>query len=378
MLALTNGRIYTITNGVLENGTILIKDDKIVAVGSEVEIPVEAKVIDLQGKTVLPGLIDPSSRVGIHEEALGAVGYDEDESTAVCTPQMRVIDAINPTDIAIRESLEAGITTVAITPGNANVINGQISVIKTFGHYIDEMVIKPVAGLRVNLSESGSRARGDAVAIFLEELQQAKNYLSTQKPGDDKLEYDLKLGIMVAALEGKISVFMQGVTSHDILNAIEIAQEWGLKLVIERSLEAHLVVEELKQSGYPLIVGSIMGNRRGDTKTTSHKTPAITANAGIVTALSTEHPATPLEHALVQAALARREGMSESDTFAALTINPAKILGLDDRLGSIEPGKDADLVVFNGHPLSVFTKVDYVMVNGRLAYSREGGCCQCC
>ncbi len=375
MLALTNGKVYTIANGIIEQGTILVKDGKIAAVGKSVEIPADAQVVDLGGQVVMPGMVDPSTRLGIHEEGLGASGYDENEATAKSTPHLRVIDAIKPTDIAIREAMTAGVTTVAVTPGNANVIGGQISVLKTYGDYVDQMVIKETAGLSVNLSEAPQRARGDAAAIFLEELQKAKNYLDTRKPDDDKLDYDLKLRVMVEVLEGRLPVFMQGVKSHDILNAIELADEWGFKLIIERGLEAHLVVDEIKQSGAPLIIGSIMGNRRGDTRTTSHRTPGITAVAGILTALSTQHPATPAEHTLVQAALARREGMTEDDTLAALTLAPAKILGMGDRLGSIEVGKDADLVVMSGHPLSVFTKVQKVYVDGQLAFDREGGVC---
>lgn len=375
MLALTNGKLYTIANGIIHQGTILINDGKIVAVGQGIEVPCEAQLVDLKGQVVIPGMVDPSTRLGIHEEGLGAVGYDEDEATTKSTPQLRVIDAINPIDIAIKETMAAGVTTVAVTPGTTSVIGGQISVIKTYGQCVDKMVIKETAGLRVNLSEAPQRARGDAAAIFLDELQKARNYLDTRKPDDDKLNYDLALRTMVDVLEGRVPVFMQGVKSHDILNAIELAEEWGFKLIIERGLEAHLVVDEIKQSGAPLIIGSIMGNRRGDTRTTSHRTPGITAGAGILTALSTEHPATPAEHALVQAALARREGMTEEDTLAALTLNPAKVLGLDDRIGSIEVGKDADLVVVSGHPLSIFTRVGQVYVNGQLAFNREGGDC---
>lgn len=373
MLALTNGKLYTITDGIIDRGTLLIEGERIAFVGTEAAIPAEAKVIDLDGKTVLPGLIDASTRLGIHEESFGAIGYDEDEATAACTPQVAVIDAINPTDIALAEAAAAGITTVAVTPGVRNVIGGQIAVLKTAGPSLAEMVIEPRAGLRVNLAEASGRARSDAAAIFLRQLQAAKNYLEQRKPDDDKLEYDISLQVMTDVVQGKLPVFMQGVQAHDILNAIDIADEWGLQLVIERGLEAHLVVDAIKDSGYPLILGSIMGNRRGDTKPTSHKTAGIVAAAGITTALSTQHPATPAEHALVQAALAHREGMSEADTLAALTINPAKILGLDHRLGSLEAGKDADLVIMSGHPFSVFTQVEQVLINGKTVIAAEGG-----
>lgn len=372
MLALVNAKIYTISNGVIENGSVLIQGGKISEVGAGIDIPSDAEVFDCKGKTVMPGMVDPSTCLGIHEDGWGSIGWDEDEATSPATPGVRVLDAINPEDWALQEALAAGVTTVMVSPGVRNVIGGEMAVIKTFGNTVDEMVIRQRAGVKINLSSG--RARSEAAAIFLRELQKARNALNA---GAEEEIDDINTAVLIDLLKGNCPAYFQGVKVHDILNAIEIAEEWGLDYVIERCLEGHLVVAELKAAQPKLVVGPIMVNRRGDTRPVSHKTPGILADAGLDIALTTNHPKVPAEHALVQAALAFREGMSEETALRAVTLRPAQILGVADRVGSIEPGKDADLVIMTGHPFDVFTLVEAVFVNGEVAFRAERSCVRC-
>ncbi|MHB0886086.1 MAG: amidohydrolase family protein [Bacillota bacterium] len=386
MLALKGGKVYTATDGVIESGTILIDRGKIVDVGAGISVPAKSETVDLRGKYILPGLIDPGTRLGIREEGNGAIGWDDDESTNPVTPHLRASDATWPEDIGFKDALEAGVTTVGIGPATTNVFCGQTFAAKTTGRTVKTMTLRDPAGMQIALTgtprggppwaqPSGPpRDRPQDVAIFQAELQRAREYAAkTEKERNPKSE------AVAALLRKEFPAVVRCVYNHDLTNAIELARAWGFDLIIDHAIEGQLVLDEIKRSGAPVIAGPLMVNRRNDFKNLTFRLPAILAAAGVKVALTTDHPVVPIRYLLVQAAVAVREGMSEEDAVRAITINPAEILGVADRVGSIEPGKDADLAVYDGHPFDTLTNTERVYVNGRVVYNaarpaaRRGG-----
>ncbi len=382
MKAIINGTIYTMANGVITGGTVLIDHGKIVAVGQDVSIPDSAEIIDAAGQMVFPGLIDANTRVGIVEEGVGEIGNDADEKTKPVTPEMRALDATWWRDVAFTDARSAGITSISIGPGSANVISGQAMVVKTAGNLIDSMVLKEPAGLKISLggNRQAHRDRTDDIALFKAELQKAKEAIAKEakRKEGEIAEPNLKLDPIVALLKGGQPAHISAIQHHDILNAIELSDEWGFELVLERVLEGHLVVEEIKASGAAVIAGPTMINKMGVAKNMSTKMPGVLAKAGVKVALCTDHPTIPVAYLAVQAALAVRDGMPEDDALRAITIVAAEVLGVADRVGSIEVGKDADLAIFSGHPFDVTTKTTMTLIDGEIAYQApKGGCCTC-
>jgi len=372
MIALINGRIITMEKENYRRGTILISQGKILDVGENISIPSEAEVLDAEGKYILPGFIDAHTHVGIAEEIYRLEGDDTNEMTEPLTPQLRALDAINPDDLAFQDALLGGVTTVMITPGSANVIGGMACVLKVWGWTFDEMVIKEEVGLKIAFGENPKRAYGEqkkmpytrmaTAAMLRQAFIDAQNYQN--KPDRDR---DLGKENLVKVLEGQIPLRAHAHRADDILTAIRIAKEFGVKLVIEHCTEGHKIVEELLQAEVSTVIGpSLTSRAKVELAERTFRTPGILAAAGVPVAIMTDHPEMPVQYLPLCASLAVKEGMREEDAFKALTITPAQILGLDDRLGSIKKGKDADLVVWTGHPFDIRTKPHWVFINGKI------------
>lgn len=371
MLALTNAQIITMETENYKRGTVLIDDGKILDVGENIAIPSAAEIIDIQGKYLLPGFIDAHTHVGIAEEIYRTEGDDTNEITEPLTPQLRALDAINPNDLAFKDALQGGVTTVMITPGSANVIGGMVSVLKVRGKTLSEMILKEEAGLKIAFGENPKRSYGEqkkmpytrmaTAAMLRQAFIDAENYMK-------KVDKDRNLGKenMVKVLEGKIPLRAHAHRADDILTSIRIAEEFKVKLVIEHCTEGHKVVEELLQAGVSTVVGPSLTNRaKVEMAERSFKTPGVLANAGIPVAIMTDHPELPIQYLPLCASLAVKEGMKEEDALKALTIIPAQILRIDKLVGSIKKGKDADLVVWNGHPFDIRSNPEQVYINGK-------------
>jgi len=362
---------------------LLWEDGKIIGVGQELAVPAGALVQDLGGKTVVPGFIDAHTHLGIYEE-IYPEGDDLNEMTEPVTPEMRALDAVNPYDIAFQDAVRGGITTVMTGPGSANVISGTSLVMKTAGRYLDEMVILPQAGLKVAFGENPKRVYAEqkkmptsrmAIAALLRQaLTDAQDYLAKkEKAFKDKEVFERDLGMenLLLVLQRQIPLRAHAHRADDIATAIRIAEEFQVDLVIEHGTEAQKLIPQLKARQIPVIVGPTLTNRaKVELAELTWQTAVLLNQAGILVALTTDHSVTPIQYLPLCAAMAVKNGMDEEEALKAITINPARILGLADRLGSLEAGKDADLVVLNGHPLDWRSKVEQVYINGQEVYNR--------
>ena len=372
MIALTNGKLYTMENGIVEQGTILLDGTKIVAVGADVAIPAEAQVIDVERRIVTPGFIDAHTHMGIDEEIHQPIGDDCNEMTEPNTAELRAMDAINYRDLAFQDAVQAGITTVMITPGSASVFGGLITVMKTAGKTYKEMLINGEAGLKMAFGENPKRVYGEkdktpstrmaTMAIARQGFYEAQEYI---KKSDEDKEVSLQTEHIAKALNGGIPVRAHAHRADDIMTAIRLRDEFNLDLVVEHCTDGHLIADELKEANVPVTVGPSLSNRaKVEMEHVTFRTPGVLANAGVDVALITDHPCTPIQYLSICAGIAVREGMQEYDAFKALTITPAKILKIDDRTGSLKAGKDADIVVWDNHPFEIKGKPNMVFING--------------
>ncbi len=385
MKAIINGKVYTMAGEVLEQGTVLMEDGKIVAVGKNIEIPAEAEVIDAIGKIVTPGIIDAHTHLGIGEEGIGWEGKDYNEVSDPLTARMRAIDGINPEEQGFKDAIMGGITTVMTGPGSANVIGGENLVIKTHGCIIEEMILRNPAGLKGAFGENPKRVFGTrtvpkapvtrmaTAALMREALVKAQNYLNKvdQADKDGKMfERDLESESVARLLKKEIPLRAHAHRADDIMTILRIAKEFDINVTLEHCTEGHKIVEQIVEAGVPAVVGPTLTARsKYELKDRTFETPGILAKAGIKVALMTDHPVIPVHYLPICAGLAVRHGMPEIEAMKAITINAAEILGVDDRVGSLEVGKDADIVIFDGHPLETMTKVEKVFINGEEVYS---------
>jgi len=383
LLAIVGGHILTITKGEIEKGTLLIDEGKIVAVGREVEVPAGASIIDATGKYVLPGLIDAHTHVGIGEEAQGWAGMDVNEMTDPVTAHLRAIDAINPEDEGFRDALRGGVTAIQINPGSANIIGGLTVAMKTFGRTVDEMALRSPSGLKAALGENPKRVYGDqkklpstrmgSAAVLREWLVKAQNYMAKeeaakQEPGKP-FERDLRLEAIARVLRREIPLRLHAHRADDIMTALRIQEEFGFDLTLEHCTEGHKIADVIAKRGIPAMVGpTITARTKVELRDRSLRTPALLSQAGVKVCIITDHWIVPIQHLIVSVILAVREGMAPEEALKAVTINPAEVIGVADRIGSLEPGKDADFQIMSGHPLDIMSRAEKVFVSGQLAY----------
>lgn len=385
MLVIRNGRIHTITQGIIDRGSILIQDGKIAAIGTDVPVPAGAKVLDAEGLWVQPGIIEAHSHLGVSEQGLGFEGNDTNEAVDPCTPHVRAIDGINPRDSAFQDAIEAGITAAWITPGSANVIGGQAATCRTWGNSVEEMVMNPFSGLKGALGENPKRVynaknklttRMGSAAFFREAFYKAKAYMRKQElameKGAELPDYDYKLEPIVTVLKKQVPMRIHAHRQDDILTAVRFAREFDFEFTIEHCSEGHFITAEL--AAEPRLKGVLIGptlTAKGKVETANKDwtTPGIMQRAGILTGIITDHPVTPVQYLPTCAAQANKYGMDEEEALKAITINAARICGVGDRVGSLEVGKEADIAIFTGHPFDLWkTHTVATIINGQVVY----------
>ena len=386
LLAIINGEIHTAQTKEPLRGTILVQDGKIAAIG-DVNLPPEADVIDAAGAAIYPGFIDPHTHLGVSEQGLGWEGRDYNEMTDPVTAHLRALDAINPEEDGYREAVEAGITTVMCAPGSANILGGSTVVLKTGGGLLHQRVLRANAGIKAALGENPKRVYSGAkkapstrmasAAILREALVAAQNYQNKleRAGGDaDKLPpRDLKAEALLPVLKKEVPLRIHAHRADDIATALRIAKEFEINLTLEHASEAHFLLDQVAQSGFPAIVGPSLGTPgKVETQKKTLDTVKILSEAGVTVALTTDHPVLNIYQLLhAAAAVVRETGMDEYDVLRLITINAAQILGVDQRVGSIEVGKDADLVIIEGHPFDYLSRVLYTIIDGQVIYPQQ-------
>lgn len=382
MKAIINGKVYTMAGEVLEKGIVLIDGDKIKAVGEGIEVPSEAEVIDAEGKMVMPGIIDAHTHLGLYEDGAGWAGADGNEITSPVTSEIRAIDAINPEDVAFKDAVKGGITSVMTGPGSANVIGGENLAIKTHGKTVEEMIIKDPVGIKAAFGENPKRVYGKmggtprlpstrmgTAAVMRKAFVDAQNYLNkiehAEKEGNTPPDRDLKNESLARVLKKEIPLRVHAHRADDILTAIRISEEFDFDITLEHCTDGHKVADIIAEKGIPAVIGPTLTSRsKVEVKDKTFKTSGVLVEAGAKVALMTDHPVIPIDMLPVTAGLAVRAGLSEMDALKALTINAAEILGIQDRVGSLEEGKDADVIICDGSPLKTLSKVEKVFING--------------
>jgi imidazolonepropionase-like amidohydrolase len=392
-VAILGGMVVPIVGPAIPGGTVLIENGRIAAVGAAdaVAVPDGAQMVDAAGAWVLPGFIDAHAHVGVSEEAEGWAGQDTNEMTEPVTAQVRAIDAINPAELGFRDAISGGVLAVNVNPGSGNPIGGQTVALKCWGRTVDEMALRQPSGMKSALGENPKRVYGDqkktpstrlgTAAVIRGALVAAANYLERIEAEERKeeaerkpVERDLKLEALGLVLRRQIPWRQHCHRADDIATAIRIADEFGYDLVIDHGTEAHLLADIIAARGIPVIIGPLLTSRsKVELRNRSLANPGRLANAGVTIAITTDHPVVPVNFLVHQAALAVKDGLDRETALRALTINPARIAGIDDKLGSIEPGKDADLVIWSGDPLDVLSRAVRVFVDGAEIYSYADG-----
>ena len=382
-MLIINGNIHTMDVKNYESGYIRIKGKLIEEIGDMSACPSAEegeRVLDVKGAWVMPGIIEAHCHIGIIEEKLGVMGDDCNEETNPVTPELRAIDAVNPMDPAFHDAIEAGITSVMVGPGSANVVGGQFVFMKTHGRCIDDMVVKNPAAMKVAFGENPKTAYGDkdmypstrmaTAALLRQTLFEAKQYL-TDKVNNNQAREDFKMEPWIPVLKGEIPLKAHAHRADDILTAIRIAKEFEVDITIDHCTEGHLIAEKIKESGFPAIVGPDLTSRsKPEVRYMDFRTNHILSEAGVVTAITTDHPVSLIQYLPLCAGLAVKAGMSVEDGLRAITIHAAQICRVDNRVGSLKKGKDADIAVFTGNPLEIMTQTLWTIINGEIVYKR--------
>ena len=379
-MVIVNACVHPVDGPVIPCGFVSWEDNRITAVG-----PMEAldqgdlgdlgQVIDAKGGHVTPGYIDAHCHLGVFGDSLGFEGEDGNEATDPITPHLSALDALNPMDRCFEEARCAGVTTVITGPGSANPIGGQLVCVKTWGDVADDMVVQAPAAMKMATGENPKQVyherkespttRMTTAALIRGGLQKAKAYGDKLDRGEAP-DFDPKSEALLPVLKGELPVHIHAHRSDDMATAMRLSREFGLKLVLVHGTEGHLIADTVAAAGCPVIVGPNLTDRsKPELQNASLTTPAVLAKAGVQVALCTDHPEIPIQYLPLCAALAVRGGMDEEAALAAITLNPAQILGLADKLGSLTVGKEADIVVTPGHPFDPMTVPSAVILGGR-------------
>ncbi|MFV0379913.1 MAG: amidohydrolase [Anaerorhabdus sp.] len=391
MLIIKNANLLSMKDENELKTDIMIKDGKIFKIDNVNENEYsDATIIDAKGKLVTPGLVDGHCHVGMCEDGIRIEGGDINEMSSPVTPQMRGIDSIKPQDPAFKEALRSGITTVVTGPGSAEVIAGTFCALKTHGKSVLDMCIKEEATMKMALGENPKRVfsskdqcpqtRMGSAALIRENLIKAKKYyekkqkyLSEIKNVDAKViepEFNMMMESLSRVYDG-LKVKIHAHQQDDIVTAIRIAEEFNLDYSIEHCTEGYLIPEILKEHNVPIIIGPTLGTRtKYELRNKSFDAGKVLIDNDIKFAIMTDHPVIPLENTLTQAAIYIKHGMTSYQVLKALTINPAEICGISDRVGSIEIGKDADIVIWSNDPFHYLSKAEVVIVNGEVVVNQ--------
>lgn len=372
-ILLKNATIYPITSEPIQNSDLLIENGKISKIGKDLVINSTVKIIDCNNKYLFPGFIDVHTHLGLYDEGTGWAGNDANETVEPLSPHIRAIDGVYPLDVAFSDAVKYGITTAHVMPGSANVIGGTTSVIKTAGKNIKKMIVKEIAGLKIALGENPKRihSHGNKDSItrmgIMGMLREAfYNALHANNPDF------LRNAPLVMALKREIPVRVHAHRADDIITAIRFAEEFNLDLRIEHCTEGHLIADELAGLDLKVSVGPTFTRRsKIELKNKTWKTYYELTRVGVEVSITTDHPYTPIQYLNLCAALAVREGLSEQKALEGITILPARNLRIDNQLGSIEEGKDADLVLWSHHPFHFLSKPKWTMIAGEFVYQEN-------
>ena len=386
MKKIKNAHIITMSGVEFENGVVVF-DDKIRYVGEDTTEFEVSEEIDAHGNFLLPGLIDAHCHAGMFEDSLGFEGDDGNEDSDPITPQMRAIDAINPFDRSFSDAASGGVTTVVTGPGSANPISGQFAAIKTSGICVDDMILKAPVAMKFALGENPKSVyhtknqtpvtRMGTMSLIRETLFKAQEYLDAKNEylldpdENEKPDYDIKLEAMIPVLEGEIPVKIHAHRADDICSAIRIGKEFNIKITIEHCTEGELVADIIKRENIPVMLGPTLCDRsKPELKNLSFSTYKKLSDMGVSVAIITDHPEITIENLSLCAALAAENGMQKDLAIAGITIAAAKNCGIADRVGSIEVGKDADMVIFDKLPCEFGAKALKTIINGKVVYER--------
>ncbi|MDO4794046.1 MAG: amidohydrolase family protein [Filifactor alocis] len=377
-----NAQVFDTDRGEFVQEDFFVKDKKFASLQEMTE---DSREIDLGGCYVTPGLIDAHSHLGMWEENLGVEGEDGNEITDPVTPNLRSIDGINPMDVAFEKALKGGVTTVSSGPGSANVLGGQFAILKTFGRSVDEMVIRESSSMKCAFGENPKRCYGShgkapmtrmAIAALLREtLEGARDYMRRRDEASNysgRPAYDCKMEAMIPVIKGELPLKVHAHRADDILTAIRIIKEFDLKASLDHCTEGHLISDYIKDSGLPVVVGPTFGfNTKVELCNKTFDTPKKLYEAGIPFAIMTDHPVHPQSSLIFWAILSHKAGLPKGEALRAITISPAEILGIDDKVGSIKEGRDADFVVWDRDPMDIYARVVGVWIDGVNVYTEE-------
>ena len=376
MIAFTSAHVVPI-EGEDFDGTVLVDDGVLTALGPNVDIPAEADIIDAGGRWLLPGFIDAHTHLGVHEEAEGWAGSDTNELTDPVTAGVRALDAINPADLGFADALSGGVTAININPGSGNPIGGLTVAVHTHGRVVDEMVLRSPSGLKSALGENPKRVYGDqkkmpstrlgTAAVIRKALTDARNRL--RKSETEHVDDDLTLDALAMVLRRQIPWRQHCHRADDIATAVRLSEEFGYELVIDHGTEAHLIADLLAARDIPVLIGPLFTSRsKVELRNRSLRNPGLLAAAGVTISIITDHPVVPIQFLVHQATLSVKEGLPRDTALRALTLNPATVMGVADSIGSLVVGKDADLVLWSGDPLDVMSRAERVFIGGREVY----------
>jgi len=403
MLYIKNGMVHDAVHREAFRGDIMVEEGKIKAIipweekeaaGGHVsdasecvglELPEGARIVDAEGLQVYPGFVEAHGHIGLDGYGIGYEGMDYNEMNDIVCPQMRGIDGVKPLDPAFPKAAAAGVTCVCVGPGSANVLGGTFTAIKTVGRRVDDMVVRDGVAMKCAFGENPKRVYRDkkdssrmtTAALLREMLFKAREYMEKQNAAGEDLSkrpaFDMKLEALIPVLKGEIPLKAHAHATEDLFTALRIAKEFQVRITLEHVTEGHLIVEELAKENVPLAVGpSLTSASKFELRNKSWITPGVLAAAGCQVSIITDSPVIPQEYLPLCAGLAVQAGMDPFAALQAITINPAKHVGIEDRVGSLEVGKDADLVITDGCPFEVSTRVKHVFVNGKEIAAGDG------
>jgi imidazolonepropionase-like amidohydrolase len=381
-----------------ERADVTVDRGKITAVGTMRRVPKSADVIDATGRFIVPGLVEAHCHVALFADGIDARYYDGNEMTDPVTPHLRAIDAIHPEDLAFADLRRAGITTINTSPGSANIVGGQTAIVKTAGRTVEEMLVRAPAALKMALGENPKRVYGEqkkapstrmgSAGVLREALARAQSYIERKTRHEEKVtafhrgtkgaqrpepfERDVRLEVLASALSREIPTHIHAHRADDIMTAIRIAEEFHLDLVLIHATEGYKIADILAEKGIPCIPGPVLFSRmKLELRGLTPRNAGLLSRAGVKVAIQTDE-GSATRYLTLNAALAVNEGMDETEALRAITLTPAEILRIDDRVGSLEPGKDADLAVLTAHPFDIaHSRVERVLIDGRTVYAGE-------
>lgn len=372
MLIIKNTQVYTGTGEVLENKTILVEDGKFKEISDSIDIPEDCEVIDADGKIVTPGFIDVHTHLGVHEQGVGREGADFNETSDPVTPEVRAIDGINPREIGFEDARRAGVTTVQVMPGSANILGGEMVVVKTADrNVVDEMVIKSPSGMKGAMGENPKRqgpnsagkkpvTRMGIAAKLRAKLMEAQDYLNS-----DQEKRDLGLEQLTKVLNKEIPLRVHAHRADDIVTVLRVMKEFDIDVTIEHCTEGHFIADYIAKHDVRVSIGPTMSTRsKVELKDKMWETLKVLTDAGVSCSITTDHPVIGIEYLLFSAIEAVRHGLTEQQALQAITLNAAKHIGVADRVGSIEVGKDADFLIWNGSPFDIHNNIEHVFIDG--------------